>query len=102
MADTVIELALSPKSNSGIQAIDAALERIDQGSFGEIPNWLKDAHYQGAKKLGHGVDYQYPHDFPQDWVRQQYLPDKIKMMSIIIPSQTVNLKKPWEFSIGGY
>lgn len=78
LADTVIELALSPKSNSGIQAIDAALERIDQGSFGEIPNWLKDAHYQGAKKLGHGVDYQYPHDFPQDWVRQQYLPDKIK------------------------
>ena len=78
LADTVIELALSPKSNSGIQAIDAALERIDQGSFGEIPNWLKDAHYQGTKKLGHGVDYQYPHDFPQDWVRQQYLPDKIK------------------------
>lgn len=78
LADTVIELALSPKSNSGIQAIDAALERIDQGSFGEIPNWLKDAHYKGAKKLGHGVDYQYPHDFPQDWVRQQYLPDKIK------------------------
>lgn len=78
LADTVIELALSPKSNSGIQAIDAALERIDQGSFGEIPNWLKDAHYQGAQKLGHGVDYQYPHDFPQDWVRQQYLPDKIK------------------------
>ena len=78
LADTVIELALSPKSNSGIQAIDAALERIDQGSFGEIPNWLKDAHYQDAKKLGHGVDYQYPHDFPQDWVRQQYLPDKIK------------------------
>ncbi|MFR0628407.1 replication-associated recombination protein A [Limosilactobacillus mucosae] len=78
LADTVIELALSPKSNSGIQAIDAALERIDQGSFGEIPNWLKDSHYQGAKKLGHGVDYQYPHDFPQDWVRQQYLPDKIK------------------------
>ncbi|WP_270628195.1 replication-associated recombination protein A [Limosilactobacillus mucosae] len=78
LADTVIELALSPKSNSGIQAIDAALERIDQGSFGEIPNWLKDAHYQGVKKLGHGVDYQYPHDFPQDWVRQQYLPDKIK------------------------
>lgn len=78
LADTVIELALSPKSNSGIQAIDAALERIDQGSFGEIPNWLKDVHYQGAKKLGHGVDYQYPHDFPQDWVRQQYLPDKIK------------------------
>ena len=78
LADTVIELALSPKSNSGIQAIDAALERIDQGSFGEIHNWLKDAHYQGAKKLGHGVDYQYPHDFPQDWVRQQYLPDKIK------------------------
>ena len=78
LADTVIELALSPKSNSGIQAIDAALERIDQGSSGEIPTWLKDPHYQGAKKLGHGVDYQYPHDFPQDWVRQQYLPDKIK------------------------
>lgn len=78
LADAVVELALSPKSNSGILAIDAALKRINQGNFGDIPAWLKDAHYKGAKELGHGVDYQYPHNFPQDWVRQQYLPDQIK------------------------
>lgn len=78
LADAVIELALSPKSNSGIDAMDAALTTVRNGHFGDIPADLKDAHYQGAAKLGHGVGYDFPHDHPGDWVAQQYLPDAIK------------------------
>nr|WP_216655672.1 replication-associated recombination protein A [Lentilactobacillus kribbianus] len=78
LADTIIELCLSPKSNSGISAIDNALTVIKKGNYGDIPLSLKDAHYKGAKELGRGITYQYPHDFPNDWVQQQYLPNKIK------------------------
>lgn len=78
LANAVIELCLSPKSNSAISAIDSALERINKGHYGEVPDHLKDAHYQGAHKLGHGNDYLFPHDYPEDWVKQQYLPDPIK------------------------
>lgn len=78
LANAVIELCLSPKSNSAISAIDHAMDRIHQGNYGSIPQHLKDAHYKGAAKLGHGTDYKYPHDYPEDWVRQQYLPDAIK------------------------
>ncbi|KRM93654.1 crossover junction endodeoxyribonuclease [Lentilactobacillus senioris DSM 24302 = JCM 17472] len=78
LADAIIELCLSPKSNSGISAIDAATTALQSGNYGQIPAYLKDAHYKGAAKLGHGIDYKYPHDFPNDWVKQQYLPDKIK------------------------
>lgn len=74
----VIDLCLSPKSNSAYEAIDAALTTVRQGHFGTVPDHLKDAHYQGAAELGHGVDYLYPHAFPGGWVAQQYLPDKIK------------------------
>lgn len=81
LAVAVIDLCLSPKSNSAICAIDAALTDIRKAKFGEIPNYLRDAHYQGAQKLGRGIDYKYPHDYPSDWVKQQYLPDKIKAVS---------------------
>lgn len=87
LADVVIELCLSPKSNSGILAIDSALDQVKQGGFGDIPDYLKDAHYQGAAKLGHGIDYQFPHDYPQDWVAQQYLPDRIKGAQYYHPKQ---------------
>src|SRR5699024_4285412 len=56
---SVIELALSPKSNSAYKGLDAALEDIRKGHAGDIPLHLKDAHYQGAKDLGRGVDYKY-------------------------------------------
>lgn len=79
LADAIIELCLSPKSNSGISAIDAASEKLASGNYGQIPAYLKDAHYKGAEKLGRGIEYKYPHDFPNDWVQQQYLPDKIKL-----------------------
>uniref|UniRef100_UPI00403FAE95 replication-associated recombination protein A n=1 Tax=Lentilactobacillus hilgardii TaxID=1588 RepID=UPI00403FAE95 len=78
LANVIIELCLSPKSNSAMSAIDQALNDVKTGNYGEIPLRLKDAHYKGVKKLGRGVEYEYPHDFPNDWVKQQYLPDKIK------------------------
>ncbi|MEN1969300.1 replication-associated recombination protein A [Lentibacillus sp. N15] len=78
LAVAITELALSPKSNTAYKAMDAALSDIRSGKSGEIPNHLKDAHYQGAKKLGRGVEYQYPHNFEGGWVNQQYLPDTIK------------------------
>lgn len=78
LADAVIELCLSPKSNSGISAVDAALADVNSGKGQKIPAALKDAHYKGAKELGHGTTYKYPHAYPGDWVAQQYLPDDIK------------------------
>jgi len=77
LAVAVIDLCLSPKSNSAITAIDNALADIRAGKAGEVPDHLRDAHYAGAEKLGHGVDYKYPHNYPNDWVAQDYLPDKL-------------------------
>lgn len=85
LADAVIELSLSPKSNSGISAIDHALDDIRNKNTGQIPTNLKDAHYKGAEKLGHGANYIYPHDFSNDWVAQQYLPDEIKNVEYFKP-----------------
>lgn len=77
LANSVIELCLSPKSNSAITAIDHALEDIRSGHSGDVPNHLKDSHYQGAKELGRGINYLYPHDYESGWVNQQYLPNKL-------------------------
>ena len=77
LANSVIELCLSPKSNSAITAIDQALTDIRSGHSGDVPNHLKDAHYQGAKELGRGIDYLYPHDYESGWIKQQYLPNKL-------------------------
>lgn len=74
----IVELALSPKSNTAYKALDAALSDIRAGRSGDIPAHLKDAHYSGAKKLGRGVEYAYPHNYPGSWVEQQYLPDTLK------------------------
>lgn len=85
LANAVIELALSPKSNSAITAIDRAIDDVKNKNIGFIPVNLKDAHYSGAKKLGHGVNYIYPHDFENDWVAQQYLPDNLLNASYFAP-----------------
>src|SRR5690625_4561427 len=74
----VVELALSPKSNSAYKALDEALSDIRKGNSGPIPHHLKDTHYKGAKDLGYGIDYKYPHDYKNHWVHQQYLPDNLK------------------------
>ncbi len=78
LAEAAIFLATSPKSNSAICAIDAAISDIRNGKHGEVPSHLRDSHYSGAAKLGHGRDYKYPHSYKKHWVAQQYLPDEIK------------------------
>lgn len=87
LAVAVIDLCLSPKSNSALNAIDSALTDIESGNYGEIPAHLRDAHYKGASSLGRGKDYLYPHNFAHDWVAQQYLPDKIKTKEYYQPKQ---------------
>ncbi|WP_168412956.1 replication-associated recombination protein A [Bacillus salacetis] len=88
LANAVIELCLSPKSNTAISAIDAALKDIRSGRNGEVPAHLKDAHYAGAKELGRGIEYKYPHDYPSGWVKQQYLPDTLKNARYYEPKET--------------
>ncbi len=78
LAEAVIMLATAPKSNSAVCAIDAAMGDIASSDTGEVPAHLKDSHYGGAENLGHGTGYKYPHSYPNHYVPQQYLPDKIK------------------------
>lgn len=78
LSHAVIELALSPKSNTAITSIDHALSDIRKGRAGIVPKHLKDGHYAGAKELGNSVGYKYPHEYPNHVVKQQYLPDTLK------------------------
>ncbi len=88
LANAVIDLCLSPKSNSAYLAIDAAISDIENGKGGEVPDHLKDAHYSGAKNLGRGIGYKYPHDYNGGWVDQQYLPDTLKDRKYYEPKKT--------------
>lgn len=96
LANAVIELALSPKSNAAITAVDAAISDVKKGATGDVPDHLKDAHYSGAKKLGHGVDYVYPHGYPGDWVPQQYLPDKLMGASYFKPAGNSKVERAYK------
>ncbi len=78
LAEAALYVAKAPKSNSAYQAIDTAMTQVRAGKIGPVPNHLKDSHYAGAKQLGHGVGYQYPHNDPSGWVPQQYLPDNLQ------------------------
>ena len=77
LAQAVVALALAPKSNAVIMAIDAAIADVKAGKVGPVPPHLRDAHYAGAKKLGHGSSYQYSHNDPRGVVPQQYAPDVV-------------------------
>ncbi|CYU86844.1 replication-associated recombination protein A [Streptococcus suis] len=77
IANVVVDLALSPKSNSAYLAMDAALADLRKNGHLPIPNHLRDGHYTGSKELGNAIGYQYPHAYPEKWVDQQYLPDKL-------------------------
>ncbi|TDD26309.1 replication-associated recombination protein A [Kribbella turkmenica] len=77
LAQAVVALALAPKSNAVIMAVDAAIADVKAGKVGPVPPHLRDAHYAGAKKIGHGSSYQYSHDDPRGIVPQQYAPDVI-------------------------
>ncbi|KHO29249.1 replication-associated recombination protein A [Corynebacterium minutissimum] len=75
LAQATIHLATAPKSNSVVNAINAAQADVQAGKIGHVPAHLRDGHYEGAKRLGNAVGYIYPHDDPRGVVAQQYLPD---------------------------
>ena len=78
LADAVILVALSPKSNSGESAIDAAMADVQAGKAGPIPRHLQNKHYDSAEVAKKGQFYLYPHEYPNHWTPQQYLPDSLK------------------------
>lgn len=78
LADAVILLATAPKSNSAYLAIDMAISDVEAGNTGEFPRHLQNKHYDGEGAAIKGQHYLYPHDFPNHYVEQQYLPDNIK------------------------
>lgn len=88
LSQAVIELCLSPKSNSAITSIDSALSDIKNGKAGLVPKHLKDGHYQGAKDLGNAIGYKYPHNYENSYVKQQYLPDTLKHKQYYQPKLT--------------
>jgi len=88
LAQAIIYLCESPKSNSVVCAVDAALSDAQAGDaiFAPVPIHLRDTSFAGAKKLGHGADYKYPHDYPGHWLPQQYLPEELQDAAYYIPS----------------
>jgi putative ATPase len=86
LAQAVVHLATAPKSNRVALGIWNARADVQQGVGGEVPAHLRDSHYQGARSLGHGAGYEYPHDDPRGWVPQSYLPPAVEGRRYYEPS----------------
>jgi putative ATPase len=93
LSQAAIYIASAPKSNAAYMAVDEALNVVRTKRVSGVPNHLKDAHYKGAAKLGHGIGYQYAHDFPNHYVKQQYLPDTLVGTKFYRPSENGYEKK---------
>ncbi|MBQ4650591.1 MAG: replication-associated recombination protein A [Firmicutes bacterium] len=89
LSQAVILLASSPKSNASYSAYDAAITDLRSRKIDDVPDHLKDSHYSGAKNLGHGIDYKYPHAFG-GYVKQQYLPDNLYKEGVKYYNPTTN------------
>jgi len=99
LAQATIALAIAPKSNAVINAITAAQADVRAGKIGAVPPHLRDAHYDGAKKLGHGATYTYSHDAPYGIAEQQYAPDVVLDAEYYQPTSLgaeAALKERWE------
>lgn len=90
LAEAVVYLATAPKSNAAYIAVDAAIADVRAGKIGRVPTHLRDAHYAGAKKLGHGKGYKYAHDSELGVVEQQYLPDELRGAQYYRPTEHGN------------
>jgi putative ATPase len=90
LAEAVVYLATAPKSNAAYMALDAAIADVRAGKIGRVPKHLRDAHYAGAKKLGHGKGYKYSHDSELGVVEQQYLPDELLSTRYYRPTEHGN------------
>ena len=97
LAQAATYVACAPKSNSSIIAIDAAMKAVQNETTATIPVYLCDAHYKGATKLGHGLGYQYAHNFKNHYVKQQYLPDELKDRVFYSPSDNGYEKEIQEY-----
>jgi putative ATPase len=99
LAQATIALAVAPKSNAVTKAIDAASADVRAGKIGPVPSHLRDAHYAGAKKIGHGATYQYSHDAPYGIAEQQYAPDVVADARYYQPTSLgaeAAVKERWE------
>ena len=103
LAQAVTYIASAPKSNAAYLAVDAALNDVRSKDCGEVPKHLRDAHYKGARALGHGKGYRYPHDFDGHFVEQQYLPTEMSDAKYYRPTDNgveaqlrERLKKFWK------
>lgn len=85
LAEAALMVACSPKSNSAYMGIEKALEDVRKSDIGQVPLHLRDAHYSGAKDLGHGIGYKYSHDFPDGRADQQYMPDPLAGKQYYVP-----------------
>ena len=92
LANAALYVAGAPKSNAVVNAISEAMETVRSRNTGVVPPYLRDAHYEGSKELGH-VGYLYPHNYTDNFVQQQYLPDAIKDVSFYHPSENGYEKK---------
>lgn len=87
LAEAVVYLATAPKSNAAYNGINQALDLVKKERTGDVPIHLRGSNYKGAKELGNGVGYQYPHDYPDGFVAQQYLPDHLKAKRFYQPTE---------------
>jgi putative ATPase len=87
LSQAAVYVACAPKSNAAYLAVDKALSVVKTEKTATIPAHLQDAHYKGAGKLGHGLGYQYAHDFPNHYVKQQYLPDELVGRTFYEPTE---------------
>lgn len=90
LAQAVVHLATAPKSNAAYMAMDAAINDVRAGRLGRVPKPLRDAHYPGAKRLGHGKGYRYPHDDALGVLAQQYPPNELKNVRYYEPTEHGN------------
>lgn len=87
IAQAIIALCESPKSNSVCAAVDAAMADAEKGGYGPVPVHLRDTHYAGHDRIGSGDGYKYPHDFPGHWVKQEYMPPEVKGKKYYKPTE---------------
>ncbi|MFA5880847.1 MAG: AAA family ATPase [Eubacteriales bacterium] len=85
LAEATLYIATAPKSNSVKMGIDVALNDIENRKLGPVPVHLRDSSYKGASRMGHGKGYKYPHDFTENYVEQQYLPDELRDVQYYVP-----------------
>lgn len=100
LSEAVIYVATSPKSNASYNAVSRAMETVKNTITAKVPPHLMDAHYKGSKKLGHGIGYKYAHDYPNHYVKQQYLPEELEGTRFYEPGDLgyeKEVKKYFEF-----